>query len=134
MTNSETPNVQWIGAADNESMRRVQQWLADGRTLAWLPIYSAENFPGIPRETLYYAEQCPERHVWLIHQVEDFLQIPEGITGWVLAEGDLDTDVVVGLWEDTLHFVTVVDKQTGEPQTLKTGNAWETCPMEASPT
>jgi hypothetical protein len=61
----------------------------------------------------------------LINTVEDFLQIPDGITGWLLPKGDKDTDIVVGLWNDTLHFLKVVDKRTGELQTLKTGKAWE---------
>jgi hypothetical protein len=117
--------TQWIGAADNEPMQRVQQWLAEGRTLAWLPIWSRENFPNVPPQVLYAADQCPERHVWLINTVEDFLQIPDGITGWLLPKGDKDTDIVVGLWNDTLHFLKVVDKRTGEPQTLKTGKTWE---------
>jgi hypothetical protein len=125
MNASQNPNCQWIGAADNEMMRCVRQWLDEGRTLAWLPIYSPENFPEVPRDILYYTEQCPERHVWLIERVEDFLNLPEGITGWVLPEGDLDTPVAVGLWDDTLHFVQVVDRHTGEPQTLQTGRAWE---------
>lgn len=125
MTTSISPTMQWHGAADNVMMQRVKQWLADGRTLAWLPIFSSDNFPDIPKGILYDAEQSPERHCWLIHRVEDFLQIPEGITGWVLPEGDINTEVVVGLWEDTLHFVKVIDRRTGEPQTLQTGRAWE---------
>lgn len=116
---------QWIGSADNEGMKRVKAWLAKGRTLAWLPILSRENFPNVPPQVLYAADQSPERHVWLIEKVEDFLQIPDGITGWLLADGDKDTDIVVGLWDDTLHFLKVVDKRTGQPQTLKTGKAWE---------
>lgn len=125
MTNSQNPNVQWNGTADNEMMQRVQRWLENGRTLAWLPILSSENFPEIPKDILYYAEQAPKRHCWFINCVEDFLQIPDGITGWLLPEGDIDTDVVVGLWEDTLHFCKVVDSRNGEPQTLQTGRAWE---------
>jgi hypothetical protein len=125
MNESKTSH-QWVGTANNEAMQRVQQWLSEGRTLAWLPIWSQENFPTIPKHLLYHAEQCPTRHVWLIKTVDDFLNIPDGITGWLLPEGDKDTDIVVGLWEDTLHFLKAVDKRTGEPQTLQKGRAWET--------
>ena len=125
MIASQNPNVQWNGPADNEMMQRMQRWLDDGRTLAWLPIFSCENFPEVPQEILYYANQAPLRHVWLINQIEDFFEIPDGITGWVLPSGDVDTDVVVGLWEDTLHVCKVVDSRTGEPQTLQSGNTWE---------
>lgn len=125
MKQPDTPAPQWIGAADNEMMQRVQQWLADGRTLAWLPILSRENFPAVPPEILYFAEQSPERHVWFVNEVDDFLNIPDGITGWLLPEGDKDTDVVAGLWEDKLYFLRASDKRTGEPQTLQGGRNWE---------
>jgi hypothetical protein len=125
MTNSDPSSAQWIGAADNEMIQRVQQWLADGRTLAWLPILSRENFPEVSPDILYYADQCPERHVWFIKQVDDFLQIPDSITGWLLPEGDKDTDIVVGLWEDKLHFLKAIDKHTGQPQSLQDGRTWE---------
>jgi hypothetical protein len=128
MTDLDAPAVQWHGAADNPMMQRVQQWLAEGRTLAWLPILNTENFPEVPPEVLYDAKQCPQRHCWFIRQAEDFLTIPDGITGWLLPDGDLDTDVVVGLWEDTLRFCRVVDRSTGLPQTLQTGRAWEIGP------
>ena len=128
MTHPDSTGVQWHGTADNPMMQRVQQWLGEGRTLAWLPIFSTENFPTIPQDVLYYAEQSPERHCWIIRQVEDFLMIPDGITGWLLPEGDLDTEVVVGLWEDTLHFCSAIDRRTGEPQTLQTGRCWDTDP------
>lgn len=62
----------------------------------------------------------------LIKGVEDFLKIPQGITGWLLPEGEKDTDIVVGLWNNTAHFMKAVDKRTGEPQTLQSGRTWET--------
>jgi hypothetical protein len=37
--------VQWHGTADNPMMQRVKKWLANGRTLAWLPILNTKNFP-----------------------------------------------------------------------------------------
>lgn len=128
MTDLDSPAVQWHGTADNPMMQRVQQWLAEGRTLAWVPILNAENFPEVPPCVLHQAELNPQRHCWLIEQVEDFLAIPQGITGWVLPKGELDTDVVVGLWEETLRFCRVVDRRTGLRQTLQTGRAWEVDP------
>lgn len=124
---------QWIGAANNEAMQRVQRWLAEGRTLSWLPIWSQANFPDIPRELLYFADQCTTRHVWRIKTVEDFLQIPEGITGWLLPHDEQDTDIGVGLWEDTLHFLRAVDKRNGAPQTLRSGKVWETVESSDDP-
>jgi len=122
-------DAQWIRHPDakggDEMMRRVQEWLAEGRTLAWVPIYSRKNFPGIAPEILYCLDQCPERHVWLIEHVNDFLQIPDGITGWLLPEGDIDTDIVVGLWEGIVYFLNVVDRRTGEPQSLRAGKTRE---------
>ena len=31
-----------------EVEQRVQQWFASGQLLAWIPILSQENFPGVP--------------------------------------------------------------------------------------
>lgn len=126
MNPSDSPQAQWRGTADNPMMQRVQQWLANGRTLAWLPILNTENFPEVPPEVLHQAELSPRRHCWYIRQAEDFLTIPDGITGWLLPDGDLDTDVVVGLWDYTVHFCSAADRRTGEPQTLQTGRCWDT--------
>lgn len=125
MNTTRSPQTQWHGAADNPMMQRVQQWLADGRRLAWLPIFNSENFPDIDPETLFYAEQSPQRHCWFIDHEDDFLTLPDGITGWLLPDGAVDTDVAVGLWDDTVHFCIMADRHTGEPQTLRTGRAWE---------
>ncbi len=131
MNTTHSPQPRWHGAADNPMMQRVQQWLAEGRRLAWLPIFNSENFLGIDPETLFYAEQSPQRPCWFIDHVDDFLTIPEGITGWLLPKGEVDTDVMVGLWDDTVHFCSVTDRRTGEPQTLQTGRAWELEPAVA---
>lgn len=131
MQPTDSMTLKWHGATDNPMMQLVLQWLADGRTLAWLPIWNTENFPEVPPEVLYRAEQCPQRHCWCIDQVEDFLTIPEGITGWLLPDGDVDTDVVVGLWNDTVHFCSATDRHTGKQQTLQTGKAWEVDPCVA---
>lgn len=131
MNTTHSPQAQWHGTADNPMMQSVQQWLAGGRRLAWLPIFNSENFPGIDPEILFYAEQSPQRHCWFINHVDDFLTIPEGITGWLLPDGDVDTDVAVGLWDDTVHFCSVTDRRTGEPQTPQTGRPWEVEPAVA---
>ena len=128
MNTPRSPQAQWHGAADNPMMQRVQQWLAGGRRLAWLPIFNSENFPGIDPETLFYAEQSPQRHCWFIDHEDDFLTLPEGITGWLLPDGAEDADVAVGLWDDTVHFCIMADRRTGAPQTLRTGRAWEVEP------
>lgn len=133
MTASPNPNVQWQGTADNEMMLRVQQWLKDGRTFSWRPIFSAENFPDIPWQVLCYAEQSSECLLWVIKQVDDLLAIPDGITGWLLPDGDTDTDVVVGQWEGTLTFCKVVDRRNGEPQTLQSARTPEPELAEATP-
>ena len=126
-TVSESNNEhQWIGNANNEMKQRVQQWMTEGRTLVWMPIWSRENFPSIPPRLLQLADKCSERQVMLINTVEDFLKIPQGITGWLLPEGEKDTDIVVGLWDNTAHFMKAADKRTGEPQTLQSGRTWET--------
>ena len=131
--NTQSPNVQWKGEPNNEMLLRVQQWLKDGRTLFWLPIFSAENFPGIPWQLLSYAEQSSDRFCWIVKQIDDLLGIPDGITGWLLPEGDTDTDVVVGLWEGTLTFCKVIDRRNGEHHTLQSARAPEPDPAEATP-
>ncbi len=88
-------------------------------------LLSSENFPGIDPDILFYAEQSPQRHCWFIDQVDDFLTIPESITGWLLPDGEVDTDVVVGLWDEAVHFCSVTHRRTGEPQPLQTGRPWE---------
>ena len=132
LPNTESPTVQWIGEPNNEMLLRVQQWLKNGRNLSWRPIFSAENFPGIPWQVLCYAEQSSESFYWVIKQIDDLLGIPDGITGWLLPEGDTDTDVVVGLWEGTLTFCKVVDRRNGEPQTLQSARTPEPDPAEAT--
>ncbi len=59
LPNTESSTVQWIGKPNNEMLLRVQQWLQDGRTLSWRPIFSAEKFPDIPWQVLCYAVQSP---------------------------------------------------------------------------
>ncbi len=132
MINTDSKNVQWNGEPNNEMLLRVQQWLKDGGTLFWLPIFSADNFPGIPWQLLYYAEQSSDRSCWIVKRIDDLLYIPDGITGWLLPEGDTDTDVVVGLWEGALSFCKAVDSRNGKPQTLQSARPPEPAPAEAT--
>lgn len=121
-------DTQWIRHPDakggDEIMRRVQQWFEQDRTVMWFPIWSRENFPTLPAELLCLQEQSLERQVLFIKEVDDLLTIPAGITGWLLLEGEKDTDIVVGVWDQTAHFLTMAHKQTGENETLQTRIAW----------
>lgn len=109
--------------ANQDMLNTVQGWLRAGRILCWMPIWSRENFPKVPAHILHDATECPERHVWLIVEVDDFLQIPEGITGWLLPEGEKDTDVVCGLWENEVHFMSSSESSTGLRTTLQSDMA-----------
>jgi len=106
---------------ENEAMRRAQQWFAEGRHLSWLPIFSQANFPGVPIDILEWADRAPFQSAWPISRLEDFMGLPPGITGWLLPEGNDDTDMVVAVWEGFAHFLSVRDLRTGEPQTLMSG-------------
>jgi hypothetical protein len=101
-----------------EVEQRVQGWLASGQLLAWIPILSQENFPGIPPQILQFADQYQEAMRWPIHLPEDLLALPEGITGWLLPADADDTDVACGVWNGEVYILGVKDKRTGRPQTL----------------
>ena len=44
---------------NQEVEQRVQQWLASGQLLAWIPILSQENFPGVPPQILQFGYRYP---------------------------------------------------------------------------
>lgn len=98
--------------------QRVQEWLASGQLLAWIPILSQENFPGVPPEVLQFADQYQEAMRWPIHCPEDLLTLPEGITGWLLPADAEDSDVACGVWNGEVYILGVQDKRTGRKQTL----------------
>ncbi|MBK8893723.1 MAG: hypothetical protein IPN64_06605 [Propionivibrio sp.] len=56
-----------------EVEKRVQQWLASGQCLAWIPILSQENFPDVPPDVLQFADRYQEAMRWPIHRPEDLL-------------------------------------------------------------
>jgi hypothetical protein len=101
-----------------EVEQRVQGWLASGQLLAWIPILSQENFPGVPPQILQFADRHQEAMRWPIHRPEDLLDLPEGITGWLLPADAKDTDVACGVWNGEVYIMGVQDKRTGRQQTL----------------
>lgn len=123
MNASQNPNYQWIKSPNtntdaDDMMHRVQGWLDQKRTLVWFPILNTQNFPDVAPEILSQANQSHRCFAWEIQVAEDFLHIPEGVTGWLLPIDQPDTDVVVGLWQGEMNFLAAVDQATGQPQTL----------------
>ena len=98
---------------DPEVHQRVQHWLASGQLLAWIPILSQENFPDVPPQILRFADQYQEAMRWPIHRPEDLLDLPDGITGWLLP-----ADVACGVWNGEVYILGVQDKRSGRKQTL----------------
>jgi hypothetical protein len=101
-----------------EVEQRVQQWLTSGQLLAWIPILSQENFPDVPLQILLFADRYQAAMRWPIHRPEDLLDLPEGITGWLLPADAEDTDVACGVWNGEVYILGVKDKRTGRAQTL----------------
>lgn len=110
--------IERLGHYDPEVHQRVQQWLASGQLLAWIPILSQQNFPGVPPQILQFADQHHEAMRWPIHRPEDLLGLPDGITGWLLPADADDTDVACGVWNGEVYILGVQDKRTGMKQTL----------------
>ena len=110
--------IERLGHYDPEVHQRVQQWLASGQVLAWIPILSQENFPDVPPQILQFADQYQEAMRWPIHRPEDLLALPDGITGWLLPADADDTDVACGVWNGEVYILGVKDKRTGRKQTL----------------
>lgn len=116
-TNSPIP-IQPLAHYDPHVEQRVQGWLTTGRSLVWIPILSQENFPGVPWQVLQFADQYQEAMRWPISAPEDLLQLPEGITGWLMPADAQDTDVACGLWSGEVYILGVTDKRTGRKQSL----------------
>lgn len=110
--------IERLGHYDPEVHQRVQQWLANGQLLAWIPILSQENFPDVPPNVLQFADRYQEAMRWPIHRPEDLLALPDGITGWLLPADADDTDVACGVWNGEVYIQSVQDKRTGRRQTL----------------
>lgn len=103
---------------DPEVAQRVHGWLASGQPLAWIPILSQDNFHDTPRETLQSARHHQAAMRWLIHRPEELLDLPEGVTGWLLPAEANDTDVACGVWGGEVYILGVTDRRTGRAQTL----------------
>ena len=103
---------------DPEVEQRVQGWLTSGQPLVWIPILSQENFPGVPQQLLEFADYYQDAMRWPIHRMEDLLQLPNGITGWLMPATASDTDVACGVWEGQIYILGIKDRRTGKPQTL----------------
>ena len=120
MINSSTAPIpsQPLAHYNQEVEQRVQQWLASGQLLAWIPILSQEDFPGVPPQVLQFADRHQEAMHWPIHHPEDLLGLPDGITGWLLPADAEDSDVACGVWNGAVYVLGVQDKRTGRKQTL----------------
>ena len=101
-----------------EVEQRVQGWFASGQPLVWIPILSQENFPDVPQQLLEFADYYQEAMRWPIHQIEDLLQLPNGITGWLMPATASNTDVACGVWNGEVYILGVKDKRNGRKQTL----------------
>jgi len=53
-----------------------------------------------------------------ISEPADLLQMPEGVTGWLMPADAVDTDVACGIWNGEAYILGVQDKRTGRKQTL----------------
>ena len=120
MINSSTAPIpcQPLAHYNPEVEQRVHGWLASGLLLAWIPILSQENFPDVPQQLLEFADYYQEAMRWPIHQIEDLLQLPNGITGWLMPATASDTDVACGVWDGEVYTLSIKDRRTGKPQTL----------------
>jgi hypothetical protein len=101
-----------------EVEQRVLVWLNSGQLLAWIPIISQQNFPDTPPDVLAFVDQYQEELRWPIRQPQDLLNLPEGMTGWLLPIDANDTDVACGVWDGQVYILGITDQRTGKPQTL----------------
>ncbi|HBN9538642.1 hypothetical protein ACEOSV_29945 [Pseudomonas aeruginosa] len=101
-----------------EVEQRVQGWLTSGELLVWIPILSQENFPDVPQQLLQFADRYQEAMRWPIRQPEDLLQLPDGISGWLMPATATDTDVACGVWAGEVYILGIKDRRSGKPQSL----------------
>ncbi|AVZ79687.1 hypothetical protein C3497_09710 [Zoogloeaceae bacteirum Par-f-2] len=104
-----------------EVEQRVLDWFSSGQLLAWIPIISQQNFPDTPPDVLAFVDQYQEELRWPIRQPQDLLNLPEGMTGWLLPIDAKDTDVACGVWDGQVYILGITDQRTGKPQTLLGG-------------
>jgi hypothetical protein len=101
-----------------EVEQRVLGWLNSGQLLAWIPIISQQNVPYTPPDVLAFVDHYQEELRWPIGQPQDLLNLPEGMTGWLLPIDANDTDVACGGWDGQVYILGITDQRTGKPQTL----------------
>lgn len=109
---------QRLPQCDPEVEQRVLGWLNSGQLLAWIPIISQQNFPDTPPDVLAFVDQYQEELRWPIRQPQDLLNLPEGMTGWLLPIDANDTDVACGVWDGQVYILGITDQRTGKPQAL----------------
>ncbi|MCB5247235.1 MAG: hypothetical protein LHW57_04325 [Candidatus Cloacimonetes bacterium] len=107
-----------LACYDHSVAQRVQGWIDSGRPLVWIPILNQENFPDVPFEDLKEINARRAAMHVPIHQPSDLLRMPEGVTGWLMPEGDTDTDVACGVWNGEVYILGAKDKRDGRKQTL----------------
>lgn len=103
---------------DPQVQQRVLEWFASGRPMVWIPILSQANFLGTPLRILQALDPYQATIRWPILQPEDLLQLPDGITGWLMLADAEDTDVACGVWRAEVYILSVRDKRNGRKQTL----------------
>jgi hypothetical protein len=101
-----------------EVEQRVLGWLNSGQLLAWIPIISQQNVPYTPPDVLAFVDQYQEELRRPIRQPQDLLNLPEGMTGWLLPIDANDTNVACGVWDGQVYILGITDQRTGKPQTL----------------
>lgn len=111
-------STQPLSHHDPEVEQRVQGWLISGRALVWIPILSQKNFPGVPQQVLQLVDDRQLAMRWPISKPEDLLELPDGVTGWLMPADAQDTDVACGLWEGEVFILGVKHSITGKKQTL----------------
>lgn len=115
---------QWVGDPNDQNMTRMQQDLARGRHFIWTPIISRSNFPDVPVKILASIDMDPLRPIWSVRRMEDFMNIPPDLYGWLLHKGAKDTTVVVKVSGPAVQFYTAADPRNGKIHSLRSSSGW----------
>lgn len=73
----------------------------------------------MPQQLLEFADHYQEAMRWPIQQIDELLQLPNGITGWLMPATATDTDVACGVWNGEVYILGIKDRRTCKPQTLR---------------
>lgn len=71
-----------------------------------------EQHPDVPQKLLEFADHYQAAMRWPIHRMEELLQLPNGITGWLMPASASDTDVACGVWDGEIYILGIKDRQT----------------------